>query len=474
MNVPRLSSPTADAGAHSVTLLDYMEAISSPVNPISIPEDGPCPASSKPKWVDVVAPASIASSRMHLSYFPPQIRESKVVVCPPQDVIDQGSDRWNDCVVGYFLDKRVPFPLVKNIVMRIWEKFGIYDVLANDQGFFFFQFSKPDAYHSLMGSGLCHIAGKLMILKPWKPQMELTKERLSSIPIWVQFSNIPLEFWTEQGLSYIASALGKPLYADDLTEKGQRLSFAKICVEITVDSPLLDVIEVEYANGGSSLVKVKYPWTPLRCSECCVFGHTEARHTMPPAKARGPGTTVLPSALPPLGQEASLPSEEAIEQAMVRPSLPADEAIEQALVRPVGPVLNASNTLGHIPSSQKASGSPSFDVLLSPRVNTIVMPNGIASDLVVNNRGLVIHEGVGCSVDKGSPTTQGLGKYRCKNRCSNVFSILESTLPKNGQASDVLDPAELQKDSDLVIDSPQAPKKKGRGKGGGGGPPKKL
>lgn len=93
----------------------------------------------------------------------------------------------------------------------------------------------------------------------------LTKENLSTIPIWVHFSNIPLEFWTEKGLSYIASAIGKPLHADRWTEKGQRLSFAKICIEITVDSPLLDVVEVVYVDGSSAFVKVKYPRKPSCC-----------------------------------------------------------------------------------------------------------------------------------------------------------------------------------------------------------------
>lgn len=56
-----------------------------------------------------------------------------------------------------------------------------------------------------------------------------------------------------------------------MTEKGQRLSFAKICVEIHVDTPLLDVVEVEYANGASAFVNVQYPWKPSHCSDCHIF-----------------------------------------------------------------------------------------------------------------------------------------------------------------------------------------------------------
>ena len=45
----------------------------------------------------------------------------------------------------------------------------------------------------------------------------------------------PLDYWAEEGLSYIASAVGKPLYADTMTISCMRLSFARICVEVDVD-----------------------------------------------------------------------------------------------------------------------------------------------------------------------------------------------------------------------------------------------
>ncbi|KAF7144738.1 hypothetical protein RHSIM_Rhsim04G0128800 [Rhododendron simsii] len=111
-----------------------------------------------------------------------------------EEVEDNGSDLWSDCVVGYFLDKKVAFPIVKNI---------------------------EGAHCKVMESGPWPIAGNLMILKKWRPQMVLQKEQMSSIPICVHFSNVPLEFWNAEGLIYIASAIGEPLYADDKTETGK-------------------------------------------------------------------------------------------------------------------------------------------------------------------------------------------------------------------------------------------------------------
>lgn len=56
--------------------------------------------------------------------------------------------------------------------------------------------------------------------------------------------------WTGPGLGHIASSVGRPLYADRLTESGRRLNYAKICVEVDCSSPLPESFDLKYANGG--------------------------------------------------------------------------------------------------------------------------------------------------------------------------------------------------------------------------------
>ncbi|KAG5547461.1 hypothetical protein RHGRI_013227 [Rhododendron griersonianum] len=312
---------------HSVKLLDCLEAASSPVVPILNPAGSPCLESAKPKWTEVVASPSntSGSTRMTLSYHPPpQRRDAKVVVCPPQEVIDLGSNLWADSVVGYFLDKRVPFPLVKNIIMRIWEKFGISDVLANDQGFFFFKFTKADAY-----------------------------------------------------------------------------------------------LEVEYANGDSAFVNVTYPWKPLRCSECHIFGHSEV---------------------------AVLPSEESVEQAMVNPE---------------GFGLKSIGALGQHSHSPKLA-SPAVGSL--PR-NSVVMTDGVAFGWVGQHQGLEVKTPL---APPGS-----LSPPKVSSGLSNTFAILQSTVFEDEQSIPAM---EMASDSPLPDECPSSSvlplftkRTKGNAKGKGGG-----
>lgn len=59
----------------------------------------------------------------------------------------------------------------------------------------------------------------------------------------------------DEGLSYVASAVGKPLYADKMTETCKGLSYAKICVEVDADLVLPEAFDVALANGTCFPVK---------------------------------------------------------------------------------------------------------------------------------------------------------------------------------------------------------------------------
>ncbi|KAI8536165.1 hypothetical protein RHMOL_Rhmol10G0235200 [Rhododendron molle] len=92
--------------------------------------------------------------------------------------------------------------------------------------------------------------------------------------------NLGLDKWKDcvvgyflDRLSYVASAVGRPLYADQMTEGCKRLNYAKVCVEVDVNSELPDSFEVALEDGTRYTIKVWYLWKPFKCDKCKVFGH---------------------------------------------------------------------------------------------------------------------------------------------------------------------------------------------------------
>lgn len=81
--------------------------------------------------------------------------------------------------------------------------------------------------------------------------------------------------WSNGGLSYIASAVGKPIRFEKATATRARLTYAAVCVEIKPDRELPASIKLDIGRPAEDYeeIVVHYPWRPLMCQDCCLFGH---------------------------------------------------------------------------------------------------------------------------------------------------------------------------------------------------------
>ena len=153
-------------------------------------------------------------------------------------------------------------------------------MIAQANGFIFFKFSSADGLSAILDRGPWFIAGRFLVLKRWERNLNLSAEAsVTKIPIWALLYNVPVELWTQIGLSYIASAIRKPLFVDSTTLSWKRLNFARVCIEIEVGAEMIE--EIDLASGASEdpcldpiKIKVVYQWKPAQCSHCRAFGHS--------------------------------------------------------------------------------------------------------------------------------------------------------------------------------------------------------
>ncbi|KAL0284388.1 UNVERIFIED_CONTAM: hypothetical protein Sradi_7200600 [Sesamum radiatum] len=121
--------------------------------------------------------------------------------------------------------------------------------------------------------------GQPIVLQCWEQGMSLRKQKHKQIPIWIRLKHLPMEYWTEDGLSVVASGVGTPLYTDKITKECSRLDYARVCVLLDYNSTLpkhVIVISPFMQNGKEvpTRVEVEYEWLPQRCKTCCSLGHT--------------------------------------------------------------------------------------------------------------------------------------------------------------------------------------------------------
>ncbi|KAL0293103.1 UNVERIFIED_CONTAM: hypothetical protein Sradi_6956900 [Sesamum radiatum] len=120
--------------------------------------------------------------------------------------------------------------------------------------------------------------GQPIVLQAWEQGMSLRRQTHTQIPVWIRLRHLPMEYWTEDGLSTVASGIGTPLYADSITKNCARLDYARVCVMLNFNSELpkhLVVISPVLRNGKEDpkRVDVEYEWLPQKCTTCCSLGH---------------------------------------------------------------------------------------------------------------------------------------------------------------------------------------------------------
>lgn len=54
------------------------------------------------------------------------------------------------------------------------------------------------------------------------------------IPLWVQLSRFPLQYWTQENLEHIKSYLGTLIYTNKLTARSDGISYAKMLIEMDI------------------------------------------------------------------------------------------------------------------------------------------------------------------------------------------------------------------------------------------------
>ncbi|GKE40733.1 ribonuclease H-like domain, reverse transcriptase, RNA-dependent DNA polymerase, partial [Tanacetum coccineum] len=135
----------------------------------------------------------------------------------PMSSVVKVNERLSNTIYGYFIGKRVVFPILENYEKTMFLKMDPRQV--------------P------------------IILNKWSPSTSLTKENHSSMPIWVKMRNVPMAAFMDDGLSFIASKTGNPLMLYSYTsmmcnESWGQSSYAYAMIEVHANVELKESIMV--------------------------------------------------------------------------------------------------------------------------------------------------------------------------------------------------------------------------------------
>jgi len=126
----------------------------------------------------------------------------------------------------------------------------------------------------ILTRGMWNIIGIPMLISKWTPFAEEAQPAMKSIPLWVTLKNVPPSIFTDKGLEFLSSAVGKPVKRHPKTEA--YVSFEE--AQILVEADLTKHLPKEYYITGEEQGKLDvvnqyfYPWLPPRCGKCKKWG----------------------------------------------------------------------------------------------------------------------------------------------------------------------------------------------------------
>ncbi|XP_074315477.1 uncharacterized protein LOC141651676 [Silene latifolia] len=181
-------------------------------------------------------------------------------------------DFWNTAVYGYILGANPPWEMVEDYVYKIWDQYDVDRVSFMENGIFLVRLKTLAQKDNLLNSGPYLFENIPIILRPWSKDVDLIKEKVDKVPVWVKLYGIPIKFWGDF-LPSIAGLVGKFVRKDLATQDKTRLSFARVMVELTIDQVLKEKVRFLDEGGQVVDVRVEYEWKPMSCSICKGLGH---------------------------------------------------------------------------------------------------------------------------------------------------------------------------------------------------------
>lgn len=134
--------------------------------------------------------------------------------------------------------------------------------------FFIVKLQRRQEYERALLDGPWMKGENYLHVQKWLPKFRADKEEISTLPVWVRFPVLPVEFYSEPWINKEGNNIGKTLKVDLKTLLASRGKFARICVEVDLSKPLMS----GYRMYGEYW-RLQYEGLHVICFECGHYGH---------------------------------------------------------------------------------------------------------------------------------------------------------------------------------------------------------
>ncbi|VFQ96415.1 unnamed protein product [Cuscuta campestris] len=188
----------------------------------------------------------------------------------PDSIIKPVEDIWGFCLVGCFTGH---FPGLKAVdaIVKSWNT--PCRIIPHCKGWVVLKFENDKDRYEVLGMERSKAYGKEFRLKIPSHGFMFDFAEFTTLPVWIQLHNVPMQLWSEEGIGMLASKVGKPLRTDLVTKQLGKSGFCRVLVEVDFSQEPVTKFEVE-CMGKTYVQTVVFEEEPRYCFHCLTWNHS--------------------------------------------------------------------------------------------------------------------------------------------------------------------------------------------------------
>ena len=175
---------------------------------------------------------------------------------------------WGNAIIVKTLGWKVGFLFLSTKLRTMWMPSGRMDIIDLGNDFFLIKFELQTDLEVVLKGGLWFVGQQFLAIRKWEPEFKAEEASLSSVAVWIRLLGLPIEFYEPTILKKIGRAIGPVLRIDSYTANGVRGRFARLCVQVNIEQPLINTVKI-----GKMVQLVQYEGINMLCFACGRLGH---------------------------------------------------------------------------------------------------------------------------------------------------------------------------------------------------------
>ncbi|PNX86870.1 hypothetical protein L195_g042953 [Trifolium pratense] len=178
------------------------------------------------------------------------------------------SDPWKDALVVKLLGKSIGFNTMRDKLTNLWKLVAGFQLMDIGNRFFMVKFDHAADREKVMDGGPWMIFDHYLTVQQWSDEFTSPVAKIDNTMVWIRFPGLNLFYYDESILMALAAAVGKPIKVDSNTLDVKRGRFARVCVEINLNKPVIGKV---WLRGH--WYHVEYEGLHRICTTCGCYGH---------------------------------------------------------------------------------------------------------------------------------------------------------------------------------------------------------